>query len=70
MRGGEMEIKKLSKKEWGYLFGLFEGDGYKLYDKKSRHYHVEFYLNSKNDKDIINFLVILLKKIELNPHLY
>ncbi len=61
---------KLSPKEEGYLFGLFEGDGYKLYDKKSRHYQVEFYLNSINDTDIINNLIKLLKKIGLNPLQY
>ena len=70
MRGRELKLEKLSEKEKGYLFGLFEGDGYKFYDKKSRHYHVEFYLNSLKDKKIINYLVNLLKKINLKPNLY
>jgi len=70
MRGRELQIGKLSEKERGYLFGLFEGDGYRFHDKKSRHYHVEFYLNSRKDKDIINYLVGLLKKINLSPSLY
>jgi DNA gyrase subunit A len=60
----------ISAKEEGYLFGLFEGDGYKIYDKNSRHYHVEFYLNSKKDIKIIKFLVSILKKISLNPNIY
>jgi len=60
----------LNEKERGYLFGLFEGDGYKYHDKKSRHYHVEFYLNSLRDKKIISFLVCLLKKNMLNPSIY
>jgi len=70
MRGRELELENLSEKEKGYLFGLFEGDGYKIHDKKSRHYHVEFYLNSLKDKEIIDYLVNLLKKINLNPNLY
>jgi len=65
-----MNIKNISQKERGYLFGLLEGDGYKVYDKKSRHYQIEFYLNSVRDIKIIDFLVRLLKKIELNPNLY
>lgn len=65
-----MIIKNLTKKELGYLFGLFKGDGYSIHDKKSRHYHVEFYLNSKKDKDISAFLVNLLKKLTLNPNEY
>ena len=65
-----MEFDNLSEKEKGYLFGMFEGDGYKIHDKKSRHYHVEFYLNSVKDKEIIKLIVNLLKKIKLNPNLY
>lgn len=65
-----MDFDKLSEKEKGYLFGIFEGDGYKIYHKKSRHYHVEFYLNSVNDIKIIDFLVNLLRKIDLNPNIY
>lgn len=65
-----MKIENLTEKEKGYLFGLFEGDGYKIHDKKSRHYHVEFYLNSLNDKAIIEFITKLLKKINLNPNIY
>jgi len=65
-----MEFDNLSEKEKGYLFGIFEGDGYKLYDKKSRHYSVEFYLNSLKDREIISFIVKLLIKIGLNPNIY
>lgn len=70
MRGGEFKLYPLSPIEQGYLFGLFEGDGYKLWDKNSRHYQVEFYLNSVNDTKTINFLVSLLRKIGLKPGLY
>ena len=72
MRGREKEVnfRALSEKEKGYLFGLFEGDGYKIYDKKSRHYHIEFYLNSIKDLEIINFLSFLLLKINLLPNIY
>jgi len=60
----------LTEKEKGYLFGLFEGDGYKIYDKNSRHYQVEFYFNSIKDKKIIGKVVELLKKTETRPSLY
>ncbi len=65
-----MEFNILSEKERGYLFGLFEGDGYKFHDIKCRRFQVEFYLNSLRDKEIIKFLTNLLKKIGLNPNLY
>ncbi|MBU3926124.1 LAGLIDADG family homing endonuclease [Patescibacteria group bacterium] len=70
MRGRELKWENLSVKERGYLFGLFEGDGYKIYDKKSRHYQIEFYLNSVKDKKIIKYVVYLLSKIGLKPNLY
>ena len=63
-------LKNLTEKEKGYLFGMFVGDGYKYYHKKSRHYYIEFYLNSIKDKKIINFIVKLLRKINLKPNLY
>lgn len=65
-----MDIKNITEKEKGYLFGLFEGDGYKIYDKNSRHYQVEFYLNSLTDTKIIQFLIKLLRKINLKPNIY
>lgn len=70
MRGRDISFEKLDEKEKGYLFGLFEGDGYSVHDKKSRHYHIEFYLNSEKDGDIIKYLVFLLSKIGLVPNLY
>lgn len=70
MRGRELNFDILSEKEKGYLFGLFEGDGYKIHDVKSRHYHTEFYLNSKRDKKIINFVCFLLRKLGFQPNLY
>ena len=65
-----MRFENLSEEEKGYLFGLFEGDGYKYYDKKNRHYQVEFYLNSLRDIKIIKMLTILLKRIDINPNIY
>lgn len=65
-----MIIQNLSEKELGYLKGLFVGDGYKYHDKKYRKHYVEFYLNSINDKDIVKFLVSILKKADLNIHFY
>lgn len=46
------------------------GDGYVFYDKKSRHYQIEFYLNSESDKEIITFIDNLFKKIGLNTYIY
>lgn len=65
-----MIMNGITEREKGYLFGLFEGDGYKIYHAKSRHYHVEFYLNSSSDQKIISYLVMLLKKLNLNPNIY
>jgi hypothetical protein len=70
MRGREIKILNLSEKEKGYLFGLFAGDGYKVYDKNSRHYHVEFYLNSVKDRDIVRFLICILNKLGCHSILY
>ncbi|UCD20522.1 MAG: LAGLIDADG family homing endonuclease [archaeon] len=58
-----------SKKEKGYIFGLFAGDGYSYHNKKDRHYTVEFYLNSIRDKDIEKYLVSILKKRGFIVHL-
>jgi len=66
----KISLHKLNSKEIGYIFGLFEGDGYAYHDKKNRHYAVDFYLHSTRDLDIIKFLIKLLKKIGCNPHIY
>lgn len=58
----------LTKKEYYYLIGLFLGDGYASYSPNDRHYRVEFCLNSKKDKDIINFTESLLKKANYNSY--
>ena len=58
--------QNISKKEWGYLVGLYYGDGYINYHKKSRHYTIEFFLNSKNFK-IICYKIKKLK-IKLQNH--
>ncbi len=55
----------ISSKEKGYLVGLFLGDGYAAYGKKDRHYNTEFYLNSIRDKDIQEFLISILTKMNL-----
>lgn len=59
-----------SDKVAGYLVGLFIGDGYSNYNKKNRHYNVEFYLNSVKDSDIIKFLCTLLTKMGHNYRLH
>ena len=66
----QLSITALDDKEIGYIFGLFEGDGYLFHDKRNRHYSVDFYLNSAKDKDTLEFLLSLLRKIGCNPGLY
>jgi len=58
-----LKLEKLSKKELGYLVGLFDGDGH--LDNWCRHYDVEFHLNSLKDQDIVCQLLMILKKIGL-----
>jgi hypothetical protein len=70
MRGGEIKIEKLRGEELGYLIGIIAGDGYVFYDKKSRHYQVEFYLHSESDLEIIKKVENLLLKIGLNVQRY
>lgn len=62
-----VHLSKLSLKELGYVVGLFSGDGYLYHHKASRHFSVEFFLNSINDKDVQSYLLTLLKRIGLNP---
>lgn len=59
-----------NEKEKGYIYGLYEGDGYAYHNKKDRHYSVEFYLDSERNKDIQKFLVSLLKKENFNVHIF
>ncbi|MDP3728509.1 MAG: LAGLIDADG family homing endonuclease [bacterium] len=54
--------EKISKKQLGYVVGVYYGDGYIYYDKKSRHYSIEFSLNSLKDLDILKFLKEILIK--------
>ncbi len=65
-----VNLKNISSKEKGYLLGLFSGDGYIYHDIKWRHFTVEFFLHSKRDIKIQNYLVLLLRKLKLNPIIY
>ncbi|MFH1229120.1 MAG: LAGLIDADG family homing endonuclease [Candidatus Aenigmatarchaeota archaeon] len=56
--------------ERGYLKGLFSGDGYCYHDIKSGHFAVEFFLHSEKDKKIQEYLIFILRKLELNPIIY
>lgn len=62
----DKRIKILTKKEFGYLLGMFLGDGYAHHHKKSRHYTVSFYLNTNKDSDIIAYVNRLLTKLDFN----
>lgn len=71
MRGSaEINLKNLSQKEIGYLVGFFIGDGYANYNKKDRHYHVEFHFNSIRDALAIHYVSKLLKAIGLRYFLH
>lgn len=61
-------LGNISKKELGYLVGLYYGDGYSNYNTKDRHYRVEFYLNSRKDQDIKQLLKDILTRIGLISH--
>ncbi len=60
--------ERLTNKELGYLIGLFIGDGYSNYNKKDRHYRVDYYLDAKRDNLIKEYLQRLLLKMGLNPY--
>ncbi|MFH0936627.1 MAG: LAGLIDADG family homing endonuclease [Candidatus Woesearchaeota archaeon] len=60
MRG---RINNITKKELGYIIGLYIGDGYSNYNKNDRHYRVEFHLNSERDKDILDYTKLILSKM-------
>ena len=57
-----MQTNKISNTQSGYILGLYFGDGYIHYHKKSRHYTTEFYLNSIKDQDICQLLKEILTK--------
>ncbi len=62
--------ENLSEKEKGYLIGLFLGDGYAHHSKKDRHYNIDFYLNSVRDADIQEYLMDLMKKLNISPTVF
>jgi hypothetical protein len=65
MSFNNISLKSLEEKERGYLFGLYMGDGYGHYDRKHRHYTIEFYLHSERNKEIQDFLIRILNKLGL-----
>ncbi|VVB60877.1 LAGLIDADG-like domain protein [uncultured archaeon] len=71
MRGSvEVNLDKLSQKETGYLVGCFIGDGYANYNKKDRHYHVEFHFNSIRDVLTIRYVSAILNTLGLRCFLH
>lgn len=67
MLSKKININHLNDEERGYLIGMFIGDGY-LYRDRWGHYKVNFFLNPIKDKDIADFTLALLKKIDLSPY--
>jgi hypothetical protein len=65
-----INFENLNQREKGYLMGLFSGDGYSYHDIKWRHFTIEFFLHSKRDNRIKEYLIVLLKKLNLNPIIY
>jgi len=66
MKWNHITPKNLDDKELGYLFGFYEGDGYSVYDKNSRHYKVELFFNSIKDRDVQSKVMTMIKKTGLN----
>lgn len=62
-----VDLDAILVKEKAYLIGIITGDGY-LYHDKWRHYKTNIYLNPNTDKDIAEYITVLLKKIGLNPY--
>lgn len=60
------EFTNISEKEKGYLLGLFLGDGYASYYEKEKRHRIDFTLNSIKDKDIQEYLILILKKANLS----
>jgi hypothetical protein len=63
----KIALCNLNQCEKGYLIGLYIGDGNQYLDRW-RHYKINFYFNYKKDKDIVNYTILLLKKIGLSPY--
>jgi hypothetical protein len=66
MGSKSIQFDKITKMEMGYLIGLFMGDGYRVHDKKYRHYTIEFYLHRKRNEMIQKYLIEILKRLGLN----
>ncbi|MFH1364757.1 MAG: LAGLIDADG family homing endonuclease [Candidatus Aenigmatarchaeota archaeon] len=66
MSFNKIEFDKITDRERGYILGLFIGDGYAYYDKKQKHYTVEFYLHSERNKDVQKYLISIMNKLNLS----
>lgn len=60
-----MLIEKLTKEEYDWLVGLFLADGSKYFYKRG--YLVYFYLSPLKDKQILEKLLMILKKMKFKP---
>ncbi|MDP1729049.1 MAG: LAGLIDADG family homing endonuclease [archaeon] len=65
----------ISEKEGGELIGAFAGDGsyyHQNYDKKKKNsvqHRIRYHLSLQDDIDYAKYMLRLLKKINLNPHI-
>lgn len=57
-----MDMKVLSKKEKGYLVGMFVGDGNLIVKRKRGRYLTKFALDAERDQDIADYMLSLFKK--------
>ncbi len=60
-----MKIEALTKEEYDWLVGLFLADGSKCIEKRG--HIIYFYLSPYKDKDILEKLIVILKKMEFKP---
>ena len=69
----EVYIDAISNKQLGELMGAFAGDGsyyhqnYSSLKKNSTQHRIRYHLSLKDDLDYAHHLLVLLRKINLNP---
>jgi hypothetical protein len=61
-RQTHIRLSVFSECEWGYIVGLFVGDGSRMLNKKTGHYGLKFGFDSKRDLEIVSFVRTLFEK--------
>jgi hypothetical protein len=61
-RQTQIRLSSFNDREWGYIVGLFVGDGSKIANEKTGHYGLKFGLDANRDAAIVSFLRFLFEK--------